>query len=141
MKLEIADILTNEKKKLEGFKVMGIFPFHLYYITTETHLKLCKIKEQIKSIKKDSITIEDFSNYDLQSKVIPLINKYCVTGLINSRNFGWFFKLFLNRKIKKCSHYHILNLYLTIHKLNEPAFFLSYWTLVTQTDNTLLKEE
>jgi hypothetical protein len=140
MQLEIADIATNEKKKLQGFKVGGIFPFYLKYIRTGVHIKLCKIQEQIHRISPNEPTINDFYNSEIQEKAIPLINKYCVTALVNDRPFAWFFRKLLYMKIKTCGHFHILNLYVTIRKLNEPAFFLSYWQLIKQTDNTLLKE-
>jgi len=140
MELQIADIITNEKQLLNGFKVLGIFPFHLKYITTGTHIKLCKIKHKIQQLKPTEVDMSDFSNPELQEKLVPLVNEYCVTALVNGRPFSWLFRYLLNQKIKKCGHYHILNLFITIHKLNEPAFFLSYWTLIKQKDNTLLKE-
>jgi len=141
MKLELADLATNESQLLKGFKVAGVFPFHLKYIRTDTHIQLCKIREQINLVAPDEANLADYYNSDLQSKIIPLINKYCVTALVNNRPFQRLFKFLLRRKIKACSHYHILNLYLTIHKLNEPAFFLSYWRLIKAPENTLLKVE
>ena len=141
MKIELADIATNEKKKLDGFKVLGVFPFYLRYILTGTHIQLCKIREQIQELSTTEPKSSDFYNFKLQSDIIPLINKYCVTALVNGRNFGWFFRLLLNRKIKKCGHSHILNLYMTIQKLDEPVFFLSYWNWITQKDSTLLRVE
>jgi hypothetical protein len=140
MKLEIADIATNEKKRLQGFKVLGVFPFYLKYITTKTHVKLCKIKAQIKAVSKDDIKVSDFYNYKLQEAVLPLINLYVLTALVNDRPFSWFYKKLLSKKLNTCGHYHLLNLYVTIHKLDDPAFFLGYWTLITQEDNTLLRE-
>ena len=141
MKLEIADIATDEKKRLRGFKVLGVFPFYLRYIRTGTHIQLCKIKEQIKLIAPDEPKISDFNDFKLQKKILPLVNTYCITALANNRAFTWFFKLLLKRKIATCGHFHILNLYLTIQKLNEPAFFFSYWKLIKMNENTLLKEE
>jgi hypothetical protein len=140
MKLEIADIATNEKHKLNGFKVLGIFPFYLRYIRTDTHIQLSKIKEQIQEITKEPV-VNDFYDPAIQVKALPLINKYCVTALVNKRMFGWFFKLFLNRKIKGCSHKHIENLYVTILRLDNPGFFLGYWKSLHQKDSTLLSEE
>ena len=140
MKLEIADIATNEKKRLNGFKVLGVFPFYLKYITTKTHIQICRIKEEIHMISGDEIKVSDFYNSELQAQVIPLINQYIVTALINNRNFGWLFKIFLLRKLSKCGHSHLFNLYMTIHKLDEPAFFFGYWKLITKVDHTLLKE-
>lgn len=140
MKLELADIATNEKKQLKGFKILWIFPFYLRYITTATHIRLCKIKEQINEVSPDEPSIDDFSDSTLQSKVIPLINEYCVTALVNNRPFGFFFNWLLRSKVKKCGHAHILNLFLTIQKMNEPAFFLMYWKLIRKKENTLLKE-
>lgn len=139
MKLEIADIAINEKHKLNGFRVLGIFPFYLKYIRTDTHIELSKIKEQIQQITKEPKT-NDFYDSKIQEKATPLINKYCVVALVNRRMFGWFFRFLLNRKIKACSHQHILNLYSTILSLDQPAFFLSYWKNLNQKDNTLLSE-
>jgi len=141
MQLEIADIATNEKKRLSGFKVLGVFPFYLRYINVGTHIQLCKIREQINRIAKEDPKLSDFYNADLQEQIVPFLIEYCLTALINRRSFSWFFRYFLRRKLEKCGHYHILNLYITIHKLDEPAFFLSYWNLMKQTDNTLLKAE
>jgi hypothetical protein len=141
MKLEIADIATNEKKKLNGFRVLGIFPFHLKYISTGTHIQLCKLRAQIQlASKEQEPKANDFFDAELQAAVTPLVNKYVVTALLNGRMFGFLIKPFLQYKIKRCSHYHLLNLYVTIYKLDEPAFFLTYWKLMNQVDNTLLKE-
>lgn len=136
--IELADIATNESHKLKGFKILGVFPFYLKYIRTDTHIQLCKIQEQIR-VKEPKA--DDFYNYEIQSKVIPLINEYCLVALLNNRPLKWFYKLFLKRKIKACSHKHILNLYATIRQLDEPAFFLAYWKMLNQKNNTLLSEE
>lgn len=141
MKLQIADIATDEKKKLHGFKILGIFPFYLRYIKTGTHIQLCRIKEQIHQSSPDEPKISDFNDSKLQEKVIPLVISYCVTALANNRAFTWFFKFLLKRKVSNCGHFHILNLYLTIQKLNEPAFFFTYWKLIKMKENMLLKEE
>jgi len=139
MKLELADIATDEKRKLNGFKVFGIFPFYLKYVKVITHNRLCKIREMINEVSPDEPKFEDFYNSKLQDKVIPLILKYCQVALVNNRKFSWFFNWVLKRKLKECGHYHILNLFLTIKNLDEPAFFLSYWKLIKLQDNTLLK--
>jgi len=141
MRLELADLATNEKKRLQGFKVLGVFPFYLRYICTGTHIKLCRIREEINRLGFGEPAISDFYDSKIQEKTAPLIKKYCVTALVNDRKGAWFFRWLLKRKIEVCGHYHLLNLYLTIHKLDEPAFFLSYWKLIRQQDNTLLKEE
>lgn len=142
MKIELADIATNERKKLDGFKVLGVFPFYLRYITTRTHIQLCKIKEELKNVeavKGHAPEVYDFYNAKLQEQVTPLINKYVLTGLLNNRAFSFLLKPFLYRKIKQCSHKHILSLFATITKLGEPAFFLSYWNALMIEDHTLLK--
>lgn len=141
MKLEIADIATNERKKLQGFKVLGVFPFYLRYIRTDTHIQLCKIREQIQEIYSGEPKLEHFYDSELQAKIIPLINNYCVTALTNNRNFAFLYRFLLFKKIKGCTHSHILNIYLTVLKFNEPAFFLSYWKLIVMKMNTLLKED
>lgn len=141
MKLELADIATNESQKLSGFKVLGVIPFHLKYITTRTHIRLCKIRAQIQELKKDSEPmVDDFNNPELQEKIMPLMYEYCVVGLLNDRAFKTLLRPFLMAKIKRCSHKQIWNLYFTIAKLNEPAFFLSWWKMMMMKDNTLLKE-
>lgn len=140
LSLQLADIATNEKKLLKGFKVLGVFPFYLRYIRTDTHIQLCKIKEQLRQHKKEQLELSDFYDSEFQENIVPLINNYCVTALVNNRRFSKVFRYLLGRKIKACGHYHILNLYLTIAKLNEPAFFFSYWKLMTMAENTLLKE-
>jgi len=141
MKIDLANIATNEKRKLNGFKILGLFPFYVHYVTVATHIKLCKIQEQFHKIKPDGMDVNDFYNSALQEKIEPYIYQYCITALVNERMFGWFYKFLLSRKIKKSGHLHILNLYLTIQQLNEPAFFLSYWKLLLRKENTLLKEE
>ena len=140
MELEIADIATNERKKLNGFKILGVFPFYLRYITVATHIQLCKIKEQIQAISPKELTVSDFENFELQKNITPLILEYCATALSNNRPFSFMYKFFIMQKLKKSGHYHILNLYYTIFKLNEPVFFLTYWKLINQKDHTLLKE-
>lgn len=140
MKLEIADIATDERKKLKGFKVGGIFPFYLKYIRVGTHVKLCKIKEQINRIAPGEAKISDFYDSQLQEKILPLILEYCCTALINDRAFAWMFRPILKMKLRTCGHYHIMNLYATIYKLNEPGFFFPYWKLIKTADNTLSKE-
>jgi hypothetical protein len=141
MELQLAGIATNEKMKLDGFKVLGVFPFYLRFINTGTHIRLCAIKDKILTeLGEVEPRISDFENTDLQKRVIPLINEFIVTALVNDRMFSWAFRALLNRKIKKCGHYHILNLYTTIVKLDEPAFFLTYWRWMTKKENTLLRE-
>ena len=54
MRQELADISTNESHKLKGFKVLGLFPFYLKYIRTDTHIQLSKIKEEIQKISKEN---------------------------------------------------------------------------------------
>ncbi len=141
MKLEIADIATDEKKRLRGFKILGVFPFYLRYIKTGTHIQLCKIKELIHQISPDEPNTADFNDSKLQEKINPLITTYCVTALANNRPFTWFYRILLRRKLKQCGHFHILNLYLTIHKLDNPGFFFGYWKLIKMKENTLLKEQ
>jgi hypothetical protein len=140
MRSEIADIATNEAKLLKGFKVLGVFPFYLKYIRVSTHVKLCKIREKI-SVYKGTGKEEDFYNADLQAKIMPLVQDYCLTALLNDRPFKFLFRRFLNKKLNQCGHYHIFSLFLTIQKLDEPAFFLAYWNLITRKDNTLLKAD
>lgn len=140
-KLELADIATNEKKVLKGFKVLGLFPFYLKFICVGTHIKLCKIKELINRVAPNDFSANDFYDSELQANVIPLILEYCSTALLNDRPLSFLFRPIINSKLKRCGHYHLLNLFFTIHRLNEPAFFLTYWRLIKQKENTLLKED
>ena len=140
MKQELANIALNESHKLNGFKVLGLFPFYLKYIRTDTHIELSKIRSEIQEITEKPVS-NDFYNYEIQKKATPLINLYCLTALLNKRTFGFILKPFLKRKLKSCSHKQILNLYSTILTLDQPAFFLTYWKMLNQKDNTLLLEE
>lgn len=141
MKIELADITTNERHKLNGFKILWFFPFYLSAITVKTHVKLCKIKEQIQKLKQGSEpTVSDFYDSKLQESLLPFLINYCVVALLNDRFFSFVIRIFLKRKIYQCTHNQILNLYLTIQKLNEPAFFLTYWKWLNQKDNTILSE-
>ena len=140
MKLEIADITNDSKHLLKGFKVLGVFPFYLKYIKVSTHVDLCRIKEQIKLISPKEASLADFENAELQAKIMPLILDFCRIALVNNRSFSWFFNLVLGQKLKSCGHWHILNIYLTIFKLNDPSFFLMYWKHLKTQENTLLKE-
>jgi hypothetical protein len=142
MKEQLANIVLNEKHLLQGFKVGGVFPFYLKYIRTDTHIELCKIREQINAAAEGTApTVADFYNPKLQEQVSPLILDYCKIALLNNRRFKTIIGWFLERKLKTCGQNHILNLYVTIQKLNEPAFFLAYWNLIRQNQSTLLKED
>lgn len=140
-KLGIANIALDAKQRLNGFKVLGVFPFYLKFIRTSTHIKLCVIRESIQAIHSGEINISDFYNSELQRKLRPLIIRYCLTGLLNDRFLSFAIRPFLSRRLKACGHFHILNLFLMIQKLDEPAFFLTYWRLIKRIDSTLLKEE
>ncbi len=141
MKNELASLVLDEKHLLQGFKIGGVFPFYLKYIRVDTHIELCKIREKIIELSPGEATIEDFYDSKTQALVQPLILDYCITALLNNRPLKRFIRPFLKRKIKGCGQNHILNLYITIQKLNEPAFFLAYWRLMKQKTSTLLKEE
>ena len=141
MKIELANIVTGEKSLLKGFKVLGLLPFYLTYINVKTHVRLCKIKAQIQALTKNPPTPQDFYDVGIQEKLQPLIVEYCTTALLNDREFSFFIRFFLVRKLNKCGHSHIWNLFFTIQKFDEPAFFLSYWNALLKVDNTLIKEE
>ena len=141
MQQELADITTNEATLLKGFKVLGVFPFYLKYIKVSTHIKLCKIKDQILKQSPEKMEVQDFFSAGIQAKIMPLVLQYCLIGLLNDRAGKWLFYWFVKRRLNQCGHYHILNIFLMLQKLNEPAFFLTYWTLIKKMDNILLKEE
>lgn len=141
MKLELANLATNEKHLLKGFKVLGIIPFYLKYITTGTHIKLCAIREKINLLSEKESSFDDFHNHELQSKLTPLVNEYCKVALLNGRAFSFLYSFFLEKKIRRCGHNNILNLYATIQQLDQPAFFLSYWKSLKMNDSTILSEE
>lgn len=141
IKLELANIATDEKSLLKGFKILGVFPFYLKYIRRDTHIRLCAIKEQIRTLdNSEGVLVSSFYDTDLQKKLQPLVNQYCLTGLMNNRTFSFFIRPFLNRKLRRCGHAHILNIYATIQQLDEPAFFLTYYKRLKAIDHTLLKE-
>ena len=139
---QLANIAADESHVLNGFKVLGCIPFHLKYITVRTHIILCKIRSRLQQLKEgeEEIKSNDFYDADLQQKILPLVEEYCMTGLLNNRKLSFLFIPFLRAKLRRCSHSQIWNIYMTIFKLNEPAFFLSYWKLIMTVDNTLLKE-
>lgn len=139
MKEDLADITINEKHELKGFKVLGVFPFYLTYIRTDTHIQLSKLRSKIQEITKEP-KINDFYDPEIQQKALPLINEYILLALLNNRKLSWFFRFPLMQKIKSCSHKQLLGLYLTIQKMDEPAFFLAYWKLLNLKDNTILSE-
>lgn len=138
--IELASIAGNEKHKLKGFSVLGInIPFSLQAITTGTQIELSKIKLQLQELNKEEPNSKDYEDPGLMSKIKPLVEKYCVVGLMNSRKRP-LLKYLLLRQIKKSSHKDILSIFATIQQLNEPAFFLTYWTLINRKENTILKE-
>lgn len=151
MKLELANISTNEKHKLKGFKTLGLFPFFLGYIRVDTQIQLSAIQNDIEKISKKEASIEDFNNLDIQSKFVPLFKKYCLTALVNRRNEKlnslnkWLFKkLILSKLIEKlddCGYKQLFSLYSMIRQLNEPAFFLACWKDLKRKETVILSEE
>jgi len=132
----IQDLALNKKERLEGFKIGGIFPLYLRFITVSTHIRMSAIKEKIQELKKGEITPADFDNTALLKDLIPLMIDYITEGIINGRGFGFLIRPFLKRKLWKCGHAHIMNLFVTLYKKNDPAFFLTYWKLITQKVDT-----
>lgn len=151
MKLELADIATNEKHVLKGFKVLGVFPFYLKYIRVDTQIQLSAIHSEINKITNKEASLDDFNNLEIQSKFAPLFKKYCLTGLVNSSNKDYgtikefiYKKLVLNKlnkKIEQCGYKQLFSLYSTIRQLNEPAFFFTCWKDLRRKENTILSEE
>ena len=115
MKLELANISTNEKHKLKGFKTLGLFPFFLGYIRVDTQIQLSAIQNDIEKISKKEASIEDFNNLEIQSKFVPLFKKYCLTALVNRRNeklnsFNkWLFNKFILSKLIKNNRFKFGN--------------------------------
>ena len=140
MKKQIANIATDEKFRLEGLRILGVIPISVSYIQVSTHIKLCKIKEEIKKVKLSG-SLEDFYNPKIQEGLLPLVAEYCVTALCNEKRYSFLIKKLIRKKVMKNSHAGILNLMMTIQKLDEPAFFLTYCKMLMQADNTLLQEE
>lgn len=151
MKLELADIATNEKHKLKGFKTLGLFPFFLSYIRVDTQIQLAAIQNEIEKISEKEASIDDFNNVEIQTKFAPLFKKYCLTGLINRRNedlkviYKWLYNKFIYKKIESkindCGHKQLFSLYSTIRQLNEPAFFLACWKDLKRKETVILSEE
>lgn len=151
MKLELANIATNEKHKLKGFKTLGLFPFFLSYIRVDTQIQLSAIQNDIEKISNKEPSIDDFNNLEIQSKFVPLFKKYCLTALVNRRNENlkgvkkWIFDKFilskLISKIDECGYKQLFSLYSMIRQLNEPAFFLACWKDLKRKETVILSEE
>lgn len=157
MELQLADIATNEKHLLKGFKVLGVFPFYLNYIRVDTQIQLSKIQTQIEKVSEKKASIDDFSNSEIQEKFVPLFKNFCLTGLINfkdrdrenrqeySRISEWAFNKFvvkkLTKKINECGYKQLYSLYAMIRKLNDPSFFLACWSDLKRKENTKLSVE
>lgn len=138
---DISDIVTNQKKKLQGFKILGVFPFYSQPTNVKTHVQLCRIKNELQKIKTDEIKISDFSNYKLQSKIYPLILEYCLLALLNDRNLSFLYKPILKHKLSKSTYKQLCDLFNHFIKLNEPAFFFSIWNYLMLKNDTILKVE
>lgn len=151
MELELGNIATDEKHKLTGFKILGLFSFFLNYIRVDTQIQLSAIQNEIEQITDKEASIDDFNNHEIQSKFVPLFKKYCITGLINRRDnkLGrikkWFFDKFITSKIEskidECGYKQLFSLYSMIRNLNEPAFFLACWKDLKRKDHTILSGE
>lgn len=139
MRKQIADISLDESYRLKGFRILAVFPLSVSYIKVSTHIELCKIREQIKEVCGNG-ELADFYNPQIQAKSLPLVAYYCATAICNRRWYLLPLKGMIKRKIQNNSHAGILNLMMTIQKLDEPAFFLTYCKLLTQPDGTLLRE-
>lgn len=137
---KIADIATSAKEELKGFKILGFMPFYLDYITTQTHIDLCRIRLKIQEVTGGSFDLNDFFDPEKQSKVKPLVDDYCTTGLINRRLLGFALKPFLKMKVRRCSHRQIHALYSKLLEMSDPSFCLAYLTHLSQKDHTILKE-
>lgn len=138
---KIADITINRKEILKGFKILGLFPFYLSYIRCSTHVDLVVIRSQIQKIAGGVEGLDAFYNGPLMSKIQPLINSFCITGLINSRLLGFVLKPFIRAKIKECTHRQVLDIYTKIIELSDAGFFLTYWNHLKMKNHTVLKEE
>jgi len=143
MREQLADIAANDPVRLKGFKVLGIFPFHLRYLTARTHIRMCKVRAQMQALLpegQEEPTVNDFYNPTVQEPLLPLLFKYCMIGILNQRPFGWVLVPFIYLKLRRSSQRQIWQMYMTLYKMAEPAFFFSYWKMVHMKDNTLLKE-
>lgn len=141
MKSQLADIALDESRKLNGFRVGGLFPFYLKHIKTRTHIRLCEIQERINQVSDSKDLLSDFYNPTVQAHILPLIEEYILVALLNNRRGKWLIRPFLRKKIARCGHKQLCNLYFTIQQLNEPAFFLAYYKRLKQTTGILLRED
>jgi hypothetical protein len=142
MKQKLSKIVLEKKEKLYGFKILGVFPFYLKYITLATQIELCAIQDKIIQLKKgEKASIDDFYNHDLMLQSKDLIFEFCTVGLINDRFLGSILRPLIELKIKKCGHRHIHSIYAKLFELRDPSFFLDYWTHLQRSDSTILKEE
>lgn len=140
MRKQIADIAVGDSYRLKGFRILAVFPLTVSYIKVCTHIQLCRIREEIKEVCGGG-ELKDFYDAEIQARTLPLIAEYCATAICNSRWYVKPLKGMIKRKIKSNSHAGILNLMMTIQKLDEPAFFLTYCKVLTQEDGTLLRED
>ena len=139
---KIAKIFNKDKELLNGFKILGIFPFYLKHISMPVQIKILALKDLLREIKGDSeVDVNDFYTTELMRKSMPIIFDIITTGLINGRKLGSLLYPFIRAKVKECSHEQIHGLYSKTTELSDPGFFLSYYQHMTKKDHTILKEE
>lgn len=139
---KLADIANDKKELLNGFKVLGIFPFYLKHIRTSTQIEICRLRDKIQEIKSEGeVTLNDFYDTKIMTKTKPLIDKLITVALVNQRKFGWLLYPFVKAKVKECDHQQINSLYIMIVKLSDASFFLGYYHHMMTKDHMILKED
>lgn len=139
---KLGHIANNEAGKLEGFKVLGMFPFYLKHLRNDVMIDCLIIKDKIQDIKgSDETTMNDVFDSLFMKQIQPLVYEYVTIGLINKSIIGRIFKPFIKAKVKSCSNKQLHNLYAVIQKLSDYAFFLDILNHLNQKDHVILKEE
>lgn len=140
---KVANIFTDKKEKLIGFKIMGVFPFYLSFIRLPVHIELCLLQEKIQALKGDEVeaSMNDFYDAELLKKITPLLYEYCTIGLINNRVIGFLLYPFIKRKVAQCSIRQVHGMYRKIKELSDPAFFFDIWMHLMKKNHIILKTD
>ena len=137
---KLGNIAVNNKSLLNGFKILGVFPFYLNYIRVDTNIDIALLKIKLRKIKgEETPTIDDFYDPILLQKIKPIIDELITVALINNRFLGFLLKPFVKLKVRQCSHRQIFLLYKKIVELSDGGFFLTYWIEMMKKSHVILK--
>ena len=140
---KMAAIALKKGEELEGFKILGIFPFYVKHLSMTTQIKICEIRDILQELRdsEGDVTLNDFYNTKQLKKALPYIHKLITKGLINSKWYNYFLYPFLLSKVKNCSNIDLKLLYEKLLEKADPSFFLSCYHHMTTKDHTVLKED